>query len=185
MAKFVEMPHGYAFDLEQVLYYQILNGDSYNPEYEYEPRNYKPVKLILHFKNGDDLKIPDFEEHFIHKWFYPAIRELEKRVVDEPVSIPQGEDFTNNSGVYFIQGEITKRIKIGHSDDIKGRIKSLEGSEPLRLIHVIPNATTKTELSLHKKFSHLRVIGEWFEGTQELAHYISSLKSDKITTVLH
>ena len=143
------------------------------------------MKLILHFKNGDDLEIPDFEEHFIHKWFYPAITELEKRVVDQPVSIPQGEDFTNNSGVYFIQGEITKRIKIGYSDDIKGRIKSLEGSESLRLIHVIPNATTKTELSLHKKFSHLRVIGEWFEGTQELAHYISSLKSDKITTVLH
>ena len=89
------------------------------------------------------------------------------------------------SGVYFIQGEITGRIKIGFSNQINKRIQSLQNSEPLRLIHVIPNALSNTESSLHKRFSHLRVIGEWFEGTEELIQYINSLKSDKITTVLH
>lgn len=86
----------------------------------------------------------------------------------------------NIGGVYFIQGEITGRIKIGHSQDIKSRLQSLQSSEPLRLTHVIPNESRETELRLHKKFSHLRVIGEWFEGTQELVYYINSLRSDKI-----
>ena len=192
MAKFVKVPRTNCgidldrisgFDLEQVLYYKIVEGDTVTPGliealYNRNQLENIPVKMILHFKNGETVEIWDFEKCTLDEWFYPALGELGKGIVDKPISIPQCEDFTHNSGVYFIQSEITKRIKIGHSKNIKKRIKSIESSEPLRLLHVIPNGTTDTETALHKKFSHLRVMGrEWFEGTQELAHYIHSLRS--------
>ena len=186
MAKFVEMPHGYAFNVEEVLYYQVLYGDTYNPDIDYNKyseRDCSPIKLLIHFKNGDDLEIPDFEQFFL-KDLWKALNSLESQSIEQPLEIPPIEDYTTNSGIYFIQGEITKRIKIGFSKQIDQRIKGLQTSEHLRLIGVIPNVSTDMESSLHSKFSHLRVLGEWFEGSQELIQYINSLRSDKNTTTL-
>ena len=71
MAKFVEMPHGYAIDVEEILYYQVVYGDTYNPDTEYN-KGYEPMKLLIHFKNGDDLEIGDFEQYFL-KDFWNSI----------------------------------------------------------------------------------------------------------------
>ena len=87
-------------------------------------------------------------------------------------------DATSNNGVYFVQGEITQRIKIGFSSQVDNRIKDLETSEPLRLLHVISDASTEKERSIHQQFAHLRVIGEWFEGTAELIEYIGTLRTE-------
>ena len=94
MATFIDMPHGYSIDIEELLYYQVSRGDDWLKQYEsrenflnVEPtENYEkewelrqPMKLLLHFKNGSELVIPDFEKFFLDKWFFPAIKELENR----------------------------------------------------------------------------------------------------------
>lgn len=85
-----------------------------------------------------------------------------------------------NQGVYFVQGETTKRIKIGYSSQIEKRIKGLQTSEPIKLIHVIPNASTDAESSLHNKFSHMRTHGEWFTSHPKLLAFIYSLKMQNL-----
>lgn len=96
MPKFVEMPHGIAFDIEQLLHYQVTYGDNWMQAYsshsarvdllldekqaekeEAQWERMEPMKLILTFRGGEVLEIPDFEAMFLEKNFYPAIRELE------------------------------------------------------------------------------------------------------------
>ena len=77
MAKFVELPHGYGVDIEEILYYRICEDvDDYDYN-ELEPRPQRdidmaPLKLFIHFKNGDDLEIPSFERKFM-KDFWNAL----------------------------------------------------------------------------------------------------------------
>ena len=86
---FVDMPHGFSFDIEELLYYRVSYGDTWmerkekcsllpteNEVREWEA--HQPMKLLLHFKNGTELEIPDFEMKFLEKWFFPAIRQLEE-----------------------------------------------------------------------------------------------------------
>ena len=88
MPKFVDMPHRFSFDIEELLYYRVSYGDTWMEEKErcpllpteYEEREWQahqPMKLLLHFKNGTELEIPDFER-FLEMWFFPAIRQLEE-----------------------------------------------------------------------------------------------------------
>ena len=68
MAKFIELPHGYGVDADEILYYQVLMGDTYSANVDYN-KGYKPVKLLIHFKNGDDLEIPDFEQYMLERFW--------------------------------------------------------------------------------------------------------------------
>lgn len=78
------------------------------------------------------------------------------------------------SGVYFFQAH-TGEIKIGYSDDIERRFRSLSGANPrpITCLGVIPNFTTKDETKLHHKFSAFRIQYEWFSPAIEILHYIS------------
>lgn len=84
--------------------------------------------------------------------------------------LPESKDV-----VYFLQGETTKNIKIGLSNDIEKRIKSIKTacSEKLLLLGWI-NGGGKTEKSLHKKFRRLRLHGEWFRGDRILTDFIKN-----------
>lgn len=180
MPKFIEMPHGYAFDIEQLLYYRISYGDTWLDEHESIVHNESllkewrkrkhPVKLFLHFKNGSKLEIPDFERYFIDDWFYPALREIESGMITGK------EEKIGN--VYFIQGTLTRLIKIGYTTNVEKRVKSLEHSEELEILHVIPNVTRKKEKELHEKFKHLRKRNEWFKPEKDLLDYIKSQQVD-------
>ena len=83
------MPHGFSFDIEELLYYRVSYGDTWMEEKEKctllptedEVRvweAHQPMKLLLHFKNGTELEIPDFEKKFLEMWFFRAIRQLEE-----------------------------------------------------------------------------------------------------------
>ena len=125
MPKFVELPHGYAFDIEQVVYYRIGLGDI-NPDIDYMQqtpsgvKNFTPVNLTIYFKNGDKLEIPEFERFFLDDQFFLALTELENGVINEPALFKpfgminravEGLEDHRIRGIYFLQGEITKRIK--------------------------------------------------------------------------
>jgi len=85
--------------------------------------------------------------------------------------------------VYFIFNRDSNSIKIGRAEDVEQRLRSLQTSSPipLKLLKAIQVNTLKEaqdlERSLHVKFSHLRMSGEWFKAKQELINYIENCKS--------
>lgn len=98
------------------------------------------------------------------------------------------EDATNNkspetpeepakSWVYFIESKEAGLIKIGRSINPDKRFNAIRTMSPdeLVLLGSIPEKVM-TESELHKKFSHLRKHGEWFEGDDELWSFIDGLE---------
>jgi hypothetical protein len=79
--------------------------------------------------------------------------------------------------VYFISdGE---SVKIGWSGAPPIRMKRLqsEHQRPLTIIGKVPG-TTDDERAAHKKFSHLRLDGEWFKPEPELMAFIERVCRD-------
>ena len=72
--------------------------------------------------------------------------------------------------VYFIR--FGDRIKIGFTTDLQQRTKHVPTDE---LLASMPGSY-RTEHSLHSKFAHLRINGEWFSMGTDLMEYIESLK---------
>jgi hypothetical protein len=75
--------------------------------------------------------------------------------------------------IYFIQAGKAGPIKIGLTYDVSLRLSILQiGSPlPLRLLAIQPGKRD-VEISLHERFSALRLHGEWFEPAEELLDYI-------------
>jgi hypothetical protein len=63
-------------------------------------------------------------------------------------------------------------IKIGKSTNVDARFDSLRTSSAHRLILLA--VTDIPEKTLHQRFAHLRVRGEWFDGTDELMTFIKT-----------
>ncbi len=71
--------------------------------------------------------------------------------------------------VYFAQRKTNGLIKIGWSRSVKVRMSAVRA----KVIGAVPGER-EVELSLHKRFAHLRVRGEWFKPDDELLVYIQS-----------
>lgn len=78
--------------------------------------------------------------------------------------------------IYFIQGEITKRIKIGYTKGfIQKRMQDLQTGSPDKLIFLGAHpGTEKEESELHTMFHQHRLHGEWFNNDESLNEYISN-----------
>jgi hypothetical protein len=88
------------------------------------------------------------------------------------------EPGTPASEVYFItDGDL---IKIGFSAAPKVRIKDIKSptGKPLSLIGSV-TAHPYDERIIHKRFTHLRVTGEWFEPDDELRAFIEAVRRRK------
>jgi hypothetical protein len=75
--------------------------------------------------------------------------------------------------VYFIYD--SKYIKIGFTNNLTARKKSLQTSNPNKLIvlgYIFGNKFTEQEL--HKTFKQYHVHGEWFRPEQDLLDYINN-----------
>lgn len=87
--------------------------------------------------------------------------------------------------VYFIQALSGGPIKIGYCNDgpkaVLGRLSGLQNGNPRRLVirKVIPG-DRDTEKSLHARFKDLRVSGEWFAPSPELAALACALSHDDL-----
>jgi hypothetical protein len=68
-------------------------------------------------------------------------------------------------------------IKIGFAVDVDARLASLQCALPYQLIILatMPGMISD-ELALHIGFSQYRLLGEWFERSQELMDYIGKIK---------
>ena len=85
--------------------------------------------------------------------------------------------------VYFIRDGL-EHIKIGVANNVKNRIKELQTANPMKLeyfygMHVKTSEDAyDLEEELHKKFSNIRLMGEWFKEEEVLEF----LKQPKIYT---
>lgn len=76
--------------------------------------------------------------------------------------------------IYFVKH--TDYVKIGFTDNIRNRLNDLQVSCPvkLKLLGLIEGGLNE-ESAHHEKFKHLLSSGEWFNYTQELEDYVTSL----------
>lgn len=77
--------------------------------------------------------------------------------------------------IYFIQNQRTLAVKIGFSDNVRARYRSLKtaSSDTLKLLGTIPGDRV-VERELHDRFSLQRLAGEWFVVNPELSSFIAS-----------
>ena len=88
-----------------------------------------------------------------------------------PPEDPTGEDL-----VYFLYDRDNRKVKIGHSTDVRARIRAHRGSNPadLELLGTIPGGV-KEEARQHKRFADVRHRDEWFHATHELLTSVREL----------
>ncbi len=78
--------------------------------------------------------------------------------------------------VYFIQCQVTKRIKIGVSKTPAARLKTLQVNSPTKLaiVGILPNIGLEGEARLHEYFNDFVIRGEWFEPAPALLEFIKT-----------
>lgn len=82
----------------------------------------------------------------------------------------------HDAWVYFLVAEQDDRVKIGYSGKPLERRRELAvgNHRPLRVLAKMRGGQ-EMERSLHVRFSHLRVRGEWFQLSGEVSDFISCL----------
>lgn len=139
-------------------------------------KNWREISIIMNIHENSLLlwrKRGEAAEYGIYYEFVQALEQAEAKFYKKP-KLKQ----RTRRGVYFLQGEVTRRIKIGFSTDLDSRVKQLYMvcSEHLELLHFIEGGTLDEEKHLHNKFSEFNVKGEWFEPSDELLNYIAEIR---------
>lgn len=89
------------------------------------------------------------------------------------------EEFPDQYLTYFIRARGMGDIKIGKSNQVRARVKSLwtGASRGLDLLACYP-ASVDHEGELKEEFAHLRLCGEWFRPGPELLTHLSLVGCD-------
>lgn len=76
--------------------------------------------------------------------------------------------------VYFLQALIGGPVKIGKAADPTARLEYFQRAYPyhLQILGVIAGGADHLERELHRRFAASRLLGEWFEPTDELINFI-------------
>lgn len=83
----------------------------------------------------------------------------------------------NKQHLYFIHCELTDKVKIGVSNNVRRRLAELQLSSPteLKLIGVVDNCGD-LEKTTHFLFRKLNTKGEWFEMNEEIRTFMQQLQ---------
>lgn len=73
--------------------------------------------------------------------------------------------------VYFVR--LGDRVKIGYSANVNGRMEAVPHEE---ILAIIPG-TRHDEATMHRKFAHLRVVGEWFQDDPSIREFIAAINA--------
>ena len=81
---------------------------------------------------------------------------------------------------YIVRKLGTNEIKIGKSINVAERINTLSMQAGCHLV-VLKIIDKNIEFKLHKKFAHLRTIGEWFNDENgEICEFVKTLTSNEV-----
>lgn len=84
------------------------------------------------------------------------------------------------SNIYFLATETRTKVKIGISDNVDKRIRTIQTSnaEKLFILRIITGVPRELEAEIHKEFQHLKCSAnnEWFNLTPELHSYITYMR---------
>ncbi len=102
------------------------------------------------------------------------------RGTQRPFSIREQAIIDQTSGPCIYLMTDGERCKIGCSEDLDARLRSLKGANPaLQLLHAVPSADMyQVENTLHRCFHVYRVHNEWFAFPPELIARICACASD-------
>ena len=78
--------------------------------------------------------------------------------------------------VYFMR--FSDRVKIGFTMNLRQRLLDVPNDELLGSM----KGSRHTESSMHKRFAHLRITGEWFSMGEDLMQFISTLERTPISS---
>ncbi len=93
-----------------------------------------------------------------------------------------GNTLNRPTSIYFIQGQATRLIKIGHAINVAKRLRDLQVTSPDALSLLWDyQAVVRHEKELHRHFAEWRVRGEWFEPHESLLRYIRNRKPGRLT----
>ena len=112
----------------------------------------------------------------IYRAFVDTIQRAESEL-QEVVLFQASNTKSQRIFICFIQGETTRRIHIGETQELPHqRLSALQLNSPdtLKLLKGI-NAGRGDEAQLHQQFAKDRVHGEWFYPSQPLLKFIESL----------
>lgn len=97
-------------------------------------------------------------------------------IKEVPVSLRQVHVNDENGFVYFVQIGEDGPFKIGWSQDVQRRLGELQVANPSRLyLRGTLRGTRRTESEFHVRFKSAHVGGEWFQNTEEIRNFLSSL----------
>lgn len=107
----------------------------------------------------------------------PTTKSTTRRSWAVPAPIAAGRVVPQHREVYFIQGEKTKLIKIGVSDNARARLTHMQAHSPDKLVLlgvIVCERRGVTEKELHERFAKSRLHGEWFKPSRRLRVLIES-----------
>jgi hypothetical protein len=152
---------------------------------------YKYKENAASIRKGDLCKILIEPEHFILKsprerfYFMQAInikqivewaKKLQSDYPEMIAQISKMKKATADVGVvYFVEAEGTGFIKIGKTNNIEKRLRSLQTATPHRLIlrKCLTGATH--EKNMHDFYKEYKIRGEWYKLDGKLKDYVDSL----------
>ena len=120
------------------------------------------------------------EKRGLYRKFVDTIERAESEVKEglrEELLFQASNTKSQRIFICFIQGEITRRIHIGETQELPHqRLSALELNSPdtLKLLKVI-HASKGDAAQLHQQFAENRLHGEWFSPSQRLVKFIESL----------
>lgn len=101
----------------------------------------------------------------------------------EPVTITgiSNEEVRRLEGIkviYFVEAVGLDRVKIGHTDNLSRRLRTLRGNCPVSLkVLAVIRGSRQEETVLHRRFAAARVHCEWFQLTFALKKAIVGMRS--------
>ncbi|MDI6727764.1 MAG: GIY-YIG nuclease family protein [Thermodesulfovibrionales bacterium] len=91
-------------------------------------------------------------------------------------------DVHNDKGGFLYIIKAGKHVKIGIADDVKNRLKQIQGTCPIKLEIINfwkTNNNSYYENLLHKQFKQYRIHGEWFELPEDEINILLNARSAK------
>jgi uncharacterized protein (UPF0335 family) len=141
--------------------------------------------LLSIYLSALGMATPDGEMPLVHvheepTWQAPRVASLGEQKAAFRSGTPISQDFRfENASVYFAAFPSLGRIKIGVSNNVAGRVRSLEKEWGAEAVVIHTQAGNRlVEMAMHDAFDFWRIEGEWFEDCQEFRSKLAKITHD-------